>query len=290
VPSKPGEVVELGRWRPKVVVDPYSPQAIWGRELRHYRKQAGLTQAELATRISFSESLISGVETGQLAASLPFAESCDRELETGGALTRTLDFKKAHRLPTGFAEYLEVEKKTSMIRWYEGLCIPGLLQTPEYARELHRTGRPGDTPEEIEALVTSRMERKALLTATNCPTLWVVMDEPVLRRPVGSAKIMREQIGYLLELTDHPKVTLQVIPFDTGAHAGLTCCFSLLALPGGVTVAYAEDLTGGRFIERPEDVGYWAMCYESIKSSASSVKQSADLIRRIMKEDHHGSE
>lgn len=113
-----------------MTVDPYSPQAIWGRELRHYRRQAGLTQARLAERINFSESLISGAETGQLAASAAFAEACDRELDTGGTLLRTLDFKKAHRYPTGFAEYLEVEKKTSMIRWYEGLCIPGLLQTP----------------------------------------------------------------------------------------------------------------------------------------------------------------
>src|SRR4051812_36367794 len=98
------------------MVDPYSPQAIWGRELRHHRAQAGLTQAELAERINFSESLISGAETGQIPASIPFAKACDRELDTGGALLRALDFKKARRFPSGFAEYLEVERKTSMIR------------------------------------------------------------------------------------------------------------------------------------------------------------------------------
>ncbi|TDC43770.1 XRE family transcriptional regulator [Actinomadura sp. KC345] len=193
------------------MVDPYSPQAIWGRELRHYRRQAGQTQAELAARINFSESLISGAETGQLAASIPFAEACDRELETGGALLRMLDFKKAHRFPTGFAEYLEVEKETSMIRWYEGLCIPGLLQTPDYARELHRAGRPGDTEEEIESLVATRMERKTLLAEANGPTVWVLVDEPVLRRPVGSPKIMRDQIGHILESSEHPKISFQVI-------------------------------------------------------------------------------
>ena len=273
-----------------MMIDPYSPQAIWGRELRHYRRQAGQTQAQLAASINFSESLISGAETGQLAASIAFAEACDRALDTGGTLLRTLDFKKAHRYPTGFAEYLEVEKKTSMIRWYEGLCVPGLLQTPDYARELHRAGRPGDTSEEIESLVTTRMERKALLTQANGPTVWVLVDEPVLRRPVGSSKIMRDQLEQLLEATDHPKISLQIIPFDTGAHAGLTCCFSLLALPGGVSVVYAEDLTGGRFIERPEDVDHWATCYESIKSSALPVKQSVDLLCRIMKEEHDGSE
>lgn len=267
-------------------MDPYSPQAIWGRELRHHRNKAGLTQAELAERINFSESLISGAETGQVAASAAFAEACDRELETGGTLLRALDFKKARRFPSGFAEYLEVERKTGMIRWYEGLCVPGVLQTPDYARELLRAGRPGDGEEGIEALVAARMERKAFLEQPNAPTVWAVVDEPVLRRPVGNGKIMRDQLDYLLETAEHPKVTLQVLPFDTGAHAGLTCSFSLLTLNDGATVAYAEDLTGGRFIERPDDVTHWAACYEALKSSALPVRQSAELIRRILGDDH----
>ncbi|MFA1545546.1 helix-turn-helix domain-containing protein [Actinomadura chokoriensis] len=268
------------------MVDPYSPQAIWGRELRHYRTKAGRTQAELAGRINFSESLISGAETGQISASVPFAKACDLELDTGGALLRALDFRKAQRFPTGFAEYLEVEKKSGMIRWYEGLCIPGLLQTPDYARELLRAGRPGDTDEEIEALRTTRMERKAFLAEPDAPTLWAVVDETVLRRPIGTAKTMHEQLTYLLDAIEHPKITIQALPFDTGAHAGLTCSFILLTLTDGVTVAYAEDLTGGRFIERPDDLGHWVACYESIKSSALPVKQSAELIRRIMGEIH----
>nr|WP_279473278.1 DUF5753 domain-containing protein [Actinomadura darangshiensis] len=181
---------------------------------------------------------------------------------------------------------MEVKRKTKMIRWYEGLCIPGTLQTPDYARELLRAGRPGDTVEEIEPLVESRMERRTFLAEANAPKLWAVVDETVLRRPVGSAKIMQAQLAYLLESTEHPKITLQALPFDTGAHAGLTCSFILLTLADGVTVACAEDLTGGRFIERPEDLSHWGACYESIKSSALSVKQSAELIRRILGEDH----
>lgn len=121
------------------------------------------------------------------------------------------------------------------------------------------------------------------------PTYWVVVDETVLRRPAGTAKTMHDQLAYPVEIADHPKINLQVIPFDTGAHSGLTCSFSLLTLADGATLAYAEDLTGGRFIERPEDLGHWIACYESIKSSALPVKQSAELMRNIMGEDH-GSE
>lgn len=109
---------------------PLQPQAIWGRELRHYRTNAGLTQAELAERINFSESLISGIETGQVPASVPFAQACDREFATGGALLRALDFRKARRFPSGFAEYLEVEKKTAMIRWYEGCASQASSRHP----------------------------------------------------------------------------------------------------------------------------------------------------------------
>ncbi len=82
----------------------------------------------------------------------------------------------------------------------------------------------------------------------------------MLRRPIGTAKIMRDQLAYLLDAVEHPKITVQVLPFDTGAHAGLTCSFILLTLTDGVTVAYAEDLTGGRFIERPDDLSHWVTC------------------------------
>lgn len=93
------------------------------------------------------------------------------------------------------------------------------------------------------------MERQAFLAEPNAPTLWAVVDETVLRRSVGGSKIMHEALGYMLEVADHPKITFQVLPFDTGAPAGLTCSFILLTLRNGVTVAFAEDLTGGRFVE-----------------------------------------
>ncbi|MFC5946480.1 Scr1 family TA system antitoxin-like transcriptional regulator, partial [Micromonospora harpali] len=133
----------------------YTPQAIWGRELRHYRKAAGLTQGQLAERIHFSESLISGVETGQLPASPEFAETCDRILNTGGALSRLLDWRKGRSFPSWFGKWHDKEQVATTLRTYQPLVIPGLLQTEAYARAVLR----GD-----EAAVEARLHRQTILS------------------------------------------------------------------------------------------------------------------------------
>ena len=159
-----------------VVVDSYSPQAIWGRELRHYRQEAGLTQAQLAQKIHFSESLISGIETGQLPASPEFAECCDEVLATGSALHRLLDWRKGQVFPAWFGKWRDKEQVATTLRTYEPLIIPGLLQTEPYARVLLRGN---------ETAVAARLHRQLILTREDPspPTFRCVIDEAVLYRP-----------------------------------------------------------------------------------------------------------
>ncbi|WP_327048121.1 helix-turn-helix domain-containing protein [Microbispora sp. NBC_01189] len=160
----------------------YSPQAIWGRELRHYRAQAGLTQAQLAQKVHFSESLVSGVETGQLPASPEFARCCDEALVTGGALLRLLDWRKVQVFPAWFGEWREKEQAAVALRTYEPLVVPGLLQTDAYASALL-----GD-----ETAVAARLERQAVLSRATPepPTFRCVLDESVLHRLVGGPEVM----------------------------------------------------------------------------------------------------
>ncbi|WP_051864562.1 helix-turn-helix domain-containing protein [Streptosporangium roseum] len=180
----------------------YTPQAIWGRELRHYRKGAGLTQGQLSQKVHFSESLISGVETGQLPASPEFAETCDEVLNTGGALHRLLDWRKGQVFPSWFGPWREKEREAVALRTYQPLVFPGLLQTEAYARVLLHGN---------EAAVEARLDRQAILTRQDPrpPSFRCVIDEAMLYRPIGGPEVMGEQLERLVSMTGE-RLSIQV--------------------------------------------------------------------------------
>ncbi|RCG31833.1 XRE family transcriptional regulator [Sphaerisporangium album] len=252
------------------MADKYTPQAIWGRELRHYRQVAGLTQAQLAQKIHFSESLISGIETGQLPASPEFAQACDTTLSTGGALHRLLDWRRAQQFPLWFGKWRDKEQASSVLRAYEPLLIPGLLQTEAYARVvLH-----GD-----EIALAARMERQTLLTRSDPkpPIVRCVIDEAVLHRPIGSPKDMREQLDHLVSLTG-PRLSIQVVPH--GMHSGLLGGFIIATLEGGVDVAYVDTALRGLIVSDQEEVNQAVQKFEAIRTEALPLRMSLDLIKR----------
>ncbi len=158
----------------------FTPQAIWGRELRFYRERAGLTQTELAQRIKYSDSLISSIETGQAPATEDFAKAADRELDTDGALSRLLDWRKAAPpYPSWFVDWIPAEEKAVLLRSFEVALIPGLLQTSDYARALLYG---------VEKDVEARIARQAILARKDAPPvrLFCVLDEAALHRDVGA--------------------------------------------------------------------------------------------------------
>lgn len=196
----------------------HSPQAIWGRELRHYRKAAGLTQAQLAERIFCSESLISGIETGQAPATPEFAEVADRELDTGGALFRLLDWRKrAPAYPSWFIDWLPAEEKAVLIRWFEVALIPGLLQTPDYAGAMLVD----------EADVAARIARQSILAReTPAPVeLYCVLDESALRRDIGGASVTYDQLQHLAKLGESENVSIRIVP--SRKHRGIRGPFAI---------------------------------------------------------------
>lgn len=256
------------------MVNLYTPQAIWGRELRHYRRAAGLTQGQLAERVHFSESLISGVETGQLPASPEFAEKCDRVLDTGGALHRLLDWRKGQVFPSWFGKWRDKEQAATTIRTYQPLVFPGLLQTKAYARALL-----GD-----DAAATARLERQAILTREDPPppTLRCVIDELVLHRPVGGPETMRDQLNHLLEVAG-PQISVQVVPRDC-VRAGILAGFAIATLPGGTEIAYLETATRGLTTGDRDEVAAAVKQFEAIRIEALPLSMSLDLIKRTAEE------
>ncbi|MGI8332383.1 helix-turn-helix domain-containing protein [Actinomadura scrupuli] len=252
-------------------MDLYSPQAIWGRELRHHRQTAGLTQAQLAVRIRFSESLISGIETGQVPAGTDFAAACDEVLGTGGALLRQLDWRKGDRFPAWFGEWPRIEAKAIVLRAFQLSVIDGLLQTKAYATALLRD----------EDAVAARLERQDILVRESPPPpkLRCIFDEAVLHRPVGDAATMYEQLTSLIEVTANPRITVQVIPY--GTHPGVKGSFVTASMGAGSgEVAYLETAAQGQIVRKPEDLEALTDLWESLQTYALPQRDSLELIRR----------
>jgi transcriptional regulator with XRE-family HTH domain len=168
----------------------YTPMAIWGRELRHYRKAAGLTQIELAAKIKYSPSLVSQIETGQVPATPDFATTCNETLDTGGALVRLLDYRKGD-IPPWCAEWMPYEEGAGVLKTFQPRLVYGLLQTEGYTR----TVLAGD-----EMAIGRRLARQRIFERSEPPTLHVVLDESVLWRDVGGPEAMRAQLSHLVAM------------------------------------------------------------------------------------------
>ncbi|MDH2427063.1 helix-turn-helix transcriptional regulator [Sphaerisporangium sp. TRM90804] len=257
------------------MADLYTPQAIWGRELRHYRQTAGLTQAQLAQKIHFSESLISGIETGQLPASPEFAQTCDSALTTGGALQRLLDWRRGQVFPAWFGKWHDKEQVATTLRAYEPILVPGLLQTPEYAFEVLY----GD-----ETAVQARVQRQQVFarTAPPPPLLRCVIDEAVLHRLIGTPEIMRKQLEHLASIIA-PRVSVQVVPLG-GIRAGLEAGFIIATLEGGSEVAYLDTAVRGLVTTDQDDITAAVAKFEAIRIEALPLRMSVDLIKRTAEE------
>jgi transcriptional regulator with XRE-family HTH domain len=259
-----------------------SALGIFSEELRRARAAAGLTQEQLAEKIAYSTSLVEHVEAGGRAPSVDFARRADDTLRTGGLLSRLQPLVRSEAYPAWFRGWVEIERDATSLRWFEPLLIPGLLQTEEYARGVLQAANPAFRDDEIGRLVSARMDRQSILTKDEPPLLWVILDEGVLTRPVGGARVMREQIDHLLAAARLPRVVLQVVPASAGAHPGLAGQFVVASFDGSPDVAYLDNALAGQIIERPDDVSRVAMLYDILKAEALAPRASIDLVRKAI--------
>jgi transcriptional regulator with XRE-family HTH domain len=233
-------------------------------ELRQARQAADLTQAQLADKIGYSQSLVASVETGKRAPSKEFAIQCDLALGTGGLLARLLEHVlRQQTTPIWFQPWLDVERQATALRTYGPLLVPGLLQTEDYARALLRD----------ETRVSTRMERQEILDALS--DFIVVIDEYVLMRPIGSADVMSTQITRLLE---DSRATVHVVPAATGFYSGLDGAFTV-AVVDGTECAVVDNRLRGQVVELPEDLAVIRSAWEAVRSEALPRSQSAVLLK-----------
>jgi transcriptional regulator with XRE-family HTH domain len=256
-----------------------SPTALFGFELRRYRKVKGWSQLQLAKMVPYSVGTISMIETAQRSPSEEFARYCDEALEAEGALMRLWPMVSHTVAPMWFRPWLDVEATAESIRTWEPLMIPGLFQTEDYARAI-LSGEPGVGPEQIEEQVTARMERQAILKRANPPMLWAVLDEGILHRPIGSSATMSAQLNHLIELGQAPRITIQILPLNAYSTPGLLGGFAIARTQGIPDTAYIESSGHlGRVTERPGDVSVLTCRYEGIRSEALSQRESTKMIK-----------
>ncbi len=263
-----------------------SPMHFFGAEVRHARMAAGMTQAELGAIVGYDGSEVSKVEGGA-PPSEKFAEGCDRAFpQMNGWFMRF--YQEAHKwdgpYPRWFLDWVKAEREALSLRMWQVELVPGLLQVPEYARELFRVWQPASSDDELDALVNGRIERQAILDKPSPPELWVVLDETVLHRQVGTPKIMRDQLEHLMDMAARPSVAVQVLPAGIGAHAGLLGAFALATVDGSADILYLDTAVQGQTVIETALVRKAASVFDRLRADALPRGTSSDLIQKVMNE------
>jgi transcriptional regulator with XRE-family HTH domain len=264
-----------------------TPRQVFGAMLRYYRERAGLSRSDLAQQISKSVSLIQAIELGQRVATADVTEDLERVLAADGALSQLReelgDGLGYQAYPSWFQDWLVSERDAKRLRSFEPLLVPGLLQTEDYARAVF-AARFGVTDREIEEQVAARLKRQEILARDQPPILWIVVDEAVLRRPVGGSHVMREQVGHLIEAARRPHVSVQVISTSVGAHRGLWAgAFIIADFEDAPTVGYQETACQGQFVDRREDVETLVDCWDTLVREALPWAASQALLEEAAK-------
>jgi len=267
-------------------------------ELRALRKASGLTRDEVVGRTGINVATLYRIEharvrpqTRTLQALLNLYgvdEQRQEELLSLLRDARQRGWLHAYQseLPEHYTTYIGFEGEARSVWNYESLFIPGLLQTEDYARAVIRGVLPTVSRDEVEHRVAARMERQGLLYSDNPIELWAIVDEAALRRQVGGHDVMRAQLRNLIDVSELPHVTFQVIPFDVGAHAGMPGSFVLMqfaeaAIPD---VIYIDSMAGDLFLEEESDVRRYRLVFEHLRAVAVSPDASRALVASVATE------
>jgi transcriptional regulator with XRE-family HTH domain len=270
-----------------------------GAELRRLREASQITPAEAARAIRATQSKISRLERGRSAARhrdvadllslYGVTDQTEREKVlalTREAATRGWWQQYSDVMPRWLELYIGLEKAAKVIRTYEVQFVHGLMQTEDYARAVILICNADASAEEIDRRVSLRLERQQLLIQPGAPELWAVLDEAALRRSPDDRAVMRAQLEHLLELTDLPNVTLQIVPFRVGQHAAAGGPFTILRFPEPdlPDLVYLEQLTSAVYLDQPGDVVGYLQIMDRLCVQADNGTASKDMLRRLLAE------
>ena len=270
-----------------------------GAELKRLRDAAKVSMDDVAERIGGDKSKISRIENGrqgvhklELEAMLELYGVHEERLRTALATLSRESRKKGWWQQYGDAlgpdlqNHLSMEADVARIHAYQPLLIPGLLQTADYARSVHQSANKAASEDEIESFVSVRMARQEILQGES-PTQYIcTLDEAVLHRMIGGRKVLEGQLRRLLDVSNPPELSIQVIPFDQGWHAGLQGAFSIFSYPDpmDLDIVSVEYLDGSLFLEEDAAVGKYRLAVDQLRASALSSRHTRDLISRLLRD------
>jgi hypothetical protein len=274
-----------------------------GAQLRRLREAVRVTPADAGEAIQASGSRISALELGrtgcaprEVSALLAFYEVAD-DAERAGLLALAEQSNEpgwwqpySDVVPAGFQAFLDLERSAEVIRSYEPQGIPDLLQTPDYARAAIRLGQRdagADAPRSrIERRVGLRKKRQQILHRPRPPHLWAVIDEAALRRTVGNTDTMLTQLEHLIDVSELPHITIQVVPLRAGGVVGADGPVTILRLPGGELpdVVHLDHPTGGRYPDDPADIERYRHIMNRLVIGADSPAVTRTMLHRMLED------
>jgi transcriptional regulator with XRE-family HTH domain len=270
-----------------------------GAQLRKLREERGITREDAGYAIRASHSKISRLELGRTSfkerdvADLLALYGVTDEAERATLLALAEQANEpgwwqrySEVVPAWFEGYLGLEQAASVIRTYEVQFVPGLLQTPDYARAVVQLGHPDASKTEIERRVSLRVSRAQILHRPEPSSLWAVIDEAALRRPIGDSATMRAQLEHLIHIAELPHVTVQVLPFSVGGHAAAGGPITILRFPQAELpdVIYLEQLISALYLDKPADTYRYGHLMNRLAIEAEQPATTQRLLRRILKD------
>ncbi|MFJ9925699.1 helix-turn-helix domain-containing protein [Streptomyces misionensis] len=255
-----------------------------GRQLKLLREASGMRAAEFGAAIGYGEDLVYKVEGGKRIPRREYLAESDRVLGAGGVIAATWEDVKKVRYPKTVRELGKLEAKAVEIALYECHIIPGLLQTPEHARAVIGAAQPPYSPDDVERMVAARLARQSIFERSPAPALSFVLEEGVLRRPIGGTMAGRRQLERLLEVGRLHNVVLQVMPMNCDTHSGLDGRIELLKFPDGTAVGRSDGAFNGRPTSDPKHLRILELRYGTIRAQALSPRESLTLIEQLLGE------
>lgn len=264
---------------------PASPAGMLANRARRAREKAGISVRVLGEKLGYPYSYVGRVERGEQLPSDALAEALDTYYGTDGLYKELLTVARAAEIPAWGRRVLEQEQRAARIQTFNSSVVPGLLQTEAYTSALYKESMPGKDAERLAFLVANRTHRRAVLERDAPPFYWAIMDEAALRRPVGGAEVMAEQIQHILGLIDNNSaVTVQVLPFSHGVHPLMGGSLSLLTLRDGANFGYVESFANGSSVDSPSEVLELTTLLDIARTKALDSGESRSLLHKYLME------